>query len=110
MFKRCVNGQEGEWRIDVRERENDGEWTVQKKLNRPVCDVQILQKSVQHAVASENRFPRVTADQITGPQRNDYELVEQILALRRVERKVVSERIAEQQRQQSDRSGDSDRT
>src|ERR1700685_1363050 len=110
MFERGVNGHEREWRIDVRERENDGEWTVQKKLNRPVGDVQILQKSVQHAVASENRFLHLIEHHITGPHRKYYELVEQILALRCVERKVVGQRIAEQQRQQSDRSGDSDRT
>src|ERR1700735_3692499 len=109
VFQRRVDRQESEWRVDVCQRENDRERAVEKKLNRTVSDVQILQKSIEHTFAAQNGFPSVTADKVAGPQRNNYELVEQIFAFCRVKRKVVGERIAKQKGQECDRARDSDR-
>ena len=38
--------------------------------------MQILQQSVEHAVRAKNRLPRIGPHQITDPERNDHQLVE----------------------------------
>src|SRR5207244_12450559 len=54
---------------------------------------------VQHAIAAENRLPCIRAHQVADPQRNDYELIEELLSFSCMEREMVSEWIAEQKRQ-----------
>ena len=61
-----------------------------------------MQEAVEHAVAAENGFPGVAANEIADPQRDDDELIEDFFARAGVERKIVGERIAEQQRAKRD--------
>ncbi len=51
-------------------------------------------------------FPSVAADEIADPQRHDDQLVEEFLARAGMKREVIRERIAEEERTKSDRSGD----
>src|SRR2546427_12965838 len=60
-------------------------------------EMNILQQRVKHAIAAENRFPRVGANQIAYPKWDDHQLIEKILFHSCSERKVVRERITEQQ-------------
>src|SRR5271155_4185246 len=59
--------------------------------------VHVLQKSVQHSVATQDSFPGVRANQVTDPQWNNYQLIEKIFSLTCVEREIVGQRIAQQQ-------------
>src|SRR5260370_10323109 len=104
MFERSVNGKKNERRVNVRQQKHDGERAVKEKANRPVGEMEVLKKAVQHAVAAENGLPGVTAHQIADPQGHDHKLIEKFLA--RVESQVVREGIAEQKRTKRDGSGD----
>src|SRR6202035_3418335 len=97
VLERRIDRQERERRVDVRQRQHDGKWAVQEELNGPVRDVQVLQEGVQHAVAPEDGLPGVPAHQVARAQGNDHELVEQLLPLQRIKRKVVGERVTEQE-------------
>ncbi len=68
--------------------------------------MQILQETVEHALAAEDGFPRVAAHEIADPQGNDHKLVEKLLARTGVERDEKGERIAEEHRTQSYRRCD----
>lgn len=46
VFERGVDRQNRERRIDVRERENDGERAVEKKVERVLREVDILEQRV----------------------------------------------------------------
>jgi hypothetical protein len=71
-----------------------------------VRDVEVLEKAVENTVGAENGFPGITANEIADPQRNDDELIQKLLTATGVEGKIVGERIAEKERENSDRSGD----
>ena len=109
VFERRVDGKKNERRVNVRQHEDDGEWAVEKEADRVVREVQILQKAVEHAVAAENRFPSVTANQIADPERNDDELIEEFFARAGVERQKIGERIAEEERAKRNGGGDAHR-
>src|SRR6267154_4138150 len=98
MLKRGVYGKKNEWRVDVREHENNGEWAIEKKVDRFAREVQILEQAVEHAIAAQDCFPGVTANEVADPQRHDHKLIQEFLARTRVEGEVVRERIAEEQR------------
>src|SRR5882762_3987723 len=98
MFKRRVDGKKDERRVDVREHENNGEGTVQKKADRFARDVKILEQAVQHSVAAQDCFPGVAANEVADPQRHDHELIQEFLARTSVEGEVVREWVAEEQR------------
>ena len=85
VLERGVNRKKDEWRVDVGEHQDDGEGAVEEKADGLVREMQILEEAVEHAVAAENCFPGVAADQIADPQRHDDELIEQILCARRRE-------------------------
>src|SRR5690348_18491355 len=68
--------------------------------------MQILQETVQYAVAAENGFPGVPAHKIADPQRYDDELIEKLLSCAGVKSQVVRKGIAEKERAERDRSGD----
>jgi hypothetical protein len=95
VLERGIDGKEYERRIDVREHEDHSEGAVEKETDGFVGDVEILEKTVEHAVAAENGFPGVAAYQIADPERDNHELVEEFLARAGVEGKIVRERIAE---------------
>src|SRR6267142_5081440 len=98
MLERSVDGKKDERRVDVREHENNGEGTVEKKADRFARDVQILKKAVEHAIAAEDGFPGVTPNEVAHPQRHDHKLIQEFLARTSVEGEVVRKRIAEEQR------------
>src|SRR6202034_69968 len=105
-FQCGVDRQENEGRVNVCEHHDDGEGAVQQKADRLVREVPILQEGVEHAVAAENCFPCVAAHQITHPERDDHKLIEEFFANSRVERQVVRQRVAQEQREECDRTGD----
>ena len=90
----------------MREHEDDGEGAVEQEADRRVGDVEILQEAVEDAVAAEDCFPGVAANEIADPERDDDELIEEFFACACMERQVVGERIAEQQGTESDGGGD----
>ncbi len=65
-----------------------------------------MEQTVQHAVVPQNCFPGIAANQVTGPQRDDDELVEQFFAFGGVKRQVIRQRVAEQQHENGYRGGD----
>src|SRR5437879_7249862 len=79
VFKRGVNGEECERRIDMCQHEYYGKWTIKEESHRLANQVEILEEAVQDAVAAENGFPRVAAHEVADPKRNDHQLVEQVL-------------------------------
>ena len=85
MLEGGIDRKENERCVDVREHEDDGERAIQEEADGFVRDVQVLQKAVQHAVASENGFPGVTADEIADPKRYDNELIEEFFSRASVE-------------------------
>ena len=90
----------------MREHEDYGERTVENGRNRSVRDVQVLKKSVKHAVGAENCFPSVAANQVADPKRNNNELIENFLAWTRVERQEICDWITEKNGEQRNGSGD----
>lgn len=106
MLERGIDGKKNERCVDVREHEHDSEGAVEKEADRFVGDVQVLEKAVEHAVAAENRFPGVAADQIADPERDDHELIEEFFARTGVEGEEVRERVAEEERAEGHGSGD----
>jgi len=54
-------------------------------------EMQVLQEALR-SLRCENGFPGVTAHQVTHPQRNDDELVEQLFASARMKRQVIGQR------------------
>src|SRR4029077_11672355 len=54
VFERVVDGEEDEGCVNVREHENDGKRTVEEVADRFVSDAEILEKTVEGAVAAEN--------------------------------------------------------
>src|SRR6266436_5892878 len=50
VLERGIDGKENEGRIDVREHEDHSEGAIEKETDRFVGDVEILEKSVEHAV------------------------------------------------------------
>src|SRR5579862_6304325 len=92
-FAECVRAtsksQKREWRVDVSERQHHGERTVEQKFQRMLGEMQILQQSVEHAVASQNRLPGISANQIADAQWNDHQLIEKLFPLSRIKRKVI---------------------
>src|SRR5882762_627646 len=80
VFECRIDGKKNERGVDVREHENDGERAVEKERNGLMGEMQVLQEAIENAFAAENGFPGVTAHQVTHPQRNDDELVEQLFA------------------------------
>src|SRR5262249_13370120 len=75
-----VNRKEYKGRVDGSQHENDGKRAVKQELHRSVCDVGVLHEAVEHAVATEEGFPRIASDQITHPKGNYDELIQQFLA------------------------------
>ena len=106
VFERRVDGKKNKRRVDVREHENYGERAVEKNADGFVRDVQILQEAIEDAVAAENGFPGVAANEIADPQRDDDELVEQFFARAGVEGEEIRERVAEQERKKGHGGGD----
>ncbi len=100
MFQRRVNRQNRERRIDVRKRQHHGKRTVEKKIERMLGQVHILQQRVEHAIGTENRLPRIRPHQIANPQRNNHHLIQQIFSFAGVERQKIRQRISQQQRKQ----------
>src|SRR5882757_7033846 len=98
MLKRGVYGKKNKWRVDVREHEDNGKGTVEKKADRFARDVQILEKAVEHSIAAQDGFPGVAANEVADPQRHDHELIQKFLARSGVEGEVVRKRVAEEQR------------
>src|SRR6266403_644227 len=98
MLERGVDGKKNEWRVDVREHEDNGERTVQKEADRFAREVQILEKAVEHAIAAQDGFPCIAANEVADPQRHDHQLIQEFLARTGVEGEVVRKRIAEEQR------------
>jgi hypothetical protein len=90
----------------VSEDENNGEGTIEEEADGFACDVEILEEAVEDAVTAKDGFPGVTANEIADPEGDNDELIEQLFARTRVERQIVGERIAEQEREECDRSGD----
>ena len=80
VFERSVDRQENERRVDVSQHYDDGERAVEQSADGLVRDVEIFQKSVEDAVAAENRFPGIAAYEIAHPERNYHELIEQLFA------------------------------
>src|SRR3981081_542812 len=76
VLKRGVDRKKDEWRVDVREHEDNGKGTVEKKADRFAREVQILEKAVEHAIAAQDGFPGVTANEVADPQRHDHELIQ----------------------------------
>ena len=76
VFQRRINRQERERGVDVSERQHHGERAVQKKFQWMLGQVYVLQKRVEDAIAPQDGFPGVSADQVTHPEWNDYELIE----------------------------------
>ena len=62
--------------------------------------VHILQQRIEHTIGAEDRLPRIRSHQITDPQRNDHQLIEQIFSLACIERQEIRQRISQQQRKQ----------
>ena len=81
----------------MRQREHHGKRTVKQKIQRVLRYVHVLKKGIEHAVAAENRLPRVSAHQVAHPQRNDHELVQEVFALSGTKREIVRQRISEQE-------------
>src|SRR5437588_4998874 len=69
-------------------------------------DVEILQEAVEDSITAENWFPGVAADEITDPERDDDELVEEFLARAGLERQKIGERISEKYGKHGDRGSD----
>src|SRR5882762_9004436 len=97
MLERSVDGKKDERRVDVREHEDNGEGTVQKKADGFARDVQILEKAVEHAIAAEDGFPGIATNEVAHPQRHDHKLIQEFLARTGVEGEIVRERVAEEQ-------------
>src|SRR5712672_2878041 len=106
MLERSVDGKKDERRVDVREHEDNGKGAIEKEADWFVRDAQILEKAVEHAIAAEDGFPGVTADEIADPQRHDHKLIEEFLARTGVEGEIVRERVAEEQRAEGYGAGD----
>src|SRR5215472_16296365 len=102
MLERRINGQDGEWRVDVRQGQHHGERAVEQELERMLGQMRILQQRVENAVAAENRLPRVSANQVADPEGDDDQLVEKILTLSCAEREIVGKRITQHQGKQHD--------
>ena len=90
----------------MRQGEHDGERAVEQEVERVTGQVDVLQQRVENAVGAENRLPGVGTHQITHPQRNDDELIVEILSASGVEREEVSQRIAEQHGKKHHAGGD----
>ena len=78
------------------QRENDCERTIEKELEGMLCQMHVLQQRVEDAVAAEDRLPRVRPHQVAHPQRNDDELVEEILFGACIKGKEVCQWITQQ--------------
>ena len=109
VFERGVNRQEDKRSVDMGEHQDYCEGAVEKGGYRFTRDVEVLQEAVEDAIAAENRFPGISADQITDPERNDDELIEKFFARTRVKREEVRERITQNNRKQRDGTGDARR-
>ena len=110
VFERRVNRKKCEWRVDVREGEDYRERAIEEEFDGMMRDVEILQEAVEHAIASKDCFPSVTAHKITGPQRDNHELVEKIFSFWCVKREEISEWVSENQREQGNGGGDANRS
>src|SRR5207248_597825 len=80
--------------------EHHSKRAVQQKVERMVRDVRVLQQSVQYSIAAKYGLPRIGTYQIADPQRNDCELIKQVLAGSRMKRQIVGKRVSQQQRKQ----------
>ena len=69
----------------MREHQDDGERAVKKEADGGVGQMQILQKTVENAVATQNRLPGIAADQVADPERHDNQLIKKFFASARVE-------------------------
>src|SRR6267154_179781 len=97
MLERGVDGKKNEWRVDVREHENNGEGAVEKKADRFAREVQILEKAIEDAIAAQDGFPGIAANEVAHPQRHNYKLIQEFLARTGVKGEIVRERIAEEE-------------
>src|SRR4051812_29156489 len=98
VFEGSIDRQDGKRRVDMRESKDHRERAIQQEIQRMPGQVHILQQSVQYTIASQDGFPRVSPNQIADPQRNDYQLVQQIL-FSGAKRQKIRQRIAQQKRQ-----------
>ena len=110
VFERRVNRKKREWSVDVREGEDYRERAIEEKFDGMMRDVEILQEAVEHAIASKDCFPGVTAHEIASPERDDHELIEKVFSFRCVKREEISERVSEKQREQGNGGGDANRS
>src|ERR1035438_3559796 len=94
----------------MREHHDHRERTVKQETNRLMSEVQILQETVKHPVASQDGFPRIATDEVAHPERDDHQLIEKFFARPAVKRQIVSERVAKKQRKQCHQSGDTHRS
>lgn len=69
-------------------------------------DVQVLQEAIQDSFAAENGLPSVAADEVTDPEGDDDQLVEQFLSGASVEGHVIGKWKGEEKRKKCYRSGD----
>src|SRR5881392_1830528 len=70
-------------------------------------DMEILQEAVEDTFTAENCFPGVATDEITDPERDDHELVEEFLARAGLKRQKIGEGISEKYGKHGDGGGDS---
>jgi len=108
VLKRSIDGKKDERGVDVGEHEDDGERAIEKGGEWFVGDVEKLQRAVEDTVRAEDGFPRVAADKITDPERDDDELIEKFFAGAGVEGEEVSERVAEKKRKKSHGNSDAE--
>ena len=71
-FKRRIDGQKRERRVDVGEGKDNRKGAVEQKPEWVLTDVDVLQQGIKDAVAAENGLPCIGPYQITYPQRNDH--------------------------------------
>jgi hypothetical protein len=90
----------------VSEHEDDGEGTIEEEADGLAGEMKILEKRVEDTVGTENGLPGIAANEIADPKRDNDELVEKLLAAAGMKGKIVSERIAEKEREKHDAGGD----
>src|SRR5580700_8103949 len=90
----------------MRQHEDHGEGAVEQKTDGLVSDMEVLEKAVEDAFAAEDCFPSIAADQITDPERDDDQLVQQFFARAGMKREVVGQRVAKEKSTEHYRGGD----
>src|SRR5581483_6450914 len=107
---RRVQGQRADREVEVDEHEDHRGAVVEEDAERVVRDPQPLQEPVEHTLLAEDRQPRVHAEQVARPERDDHEHEERRTEARRhVARQPVRERERESDRDRRRENGDPQR-